>query len=377
MKVKNIVISVCFFLVLGIGFISYLVIPDKKYSEDENRYLAEMPKFSLNSLLSGKFTSQMEDYCTDQFVCRSQAITGKTLVQQVALVKDSNGVYFGKDGSLMLKKTPSEFEEKRFKNNLSAIDSFAKLHDKMPVSVILAPTAASIWSYKLPSGAKDYNQQEKLEDARAYLVSNKNISFVNTYTTLKAHQKERLYYTTDHHWTTKGAYYCYAAWCEAMGKVAQELKEKTVSKSFYGTLYSKVLKPGIRPDSIEEFIPEKKETIEVSHQNGKTVSNSLYAKEKLNIKDKYQYFLGGNDGELSITTDIKNGRHLLLIKDSYANSFVPFLTSEYESIHMIDLRYFSSGLSSYMESKGINEVLILYNLNNFDEDSSIIKLQMP
>ena len=150
-----------------------------------------------------------------------------------------------------------------------------------------------------------------------------------------------------------------------------------MTKDCYGTLYSKVQALNISPDEIVAIPEESLGDYTVSHENGKRVEATVYDKDKLEVKDKYQYFLGGNDGEVSIETNVKNGKHLLVIKDSYANCFVPFLLKEYESIHLVDLRYFNENMSMYIKSKDVNEVLVLYNLNNFDEDTSIIKLQMP
>ena len=376
MKKQYILVS-CFFLILAAGCIGYFICPDKKFSEEENRYLANKPEWSVENLFSGEFTSGLDSYATDQFALRNQAILVKTLTQKLAFVKDSNGVYFGKDNILMLKKTEEEFEEKRFKNNLSAIDSFAKLHEDVKISVLLAPTASAIWKDKLPLGAVDYNQEEKLKQAKEYLLENKNITFIDTYQTLSDHKNEELYYKTDHHWTTLGAYYGYEAFCNSNALEPQKWQKNVVTKDFYGTLYSKVQALNISPDEIVAIPEESLGDYTVSHENGKRVEETVYDKDKLEVKDKYQYFLGGNDGEVSIETNVKNGKHLLVIKDSYANCFVPFLLKEYESIHLVDLRYFNENMSMYIKSKDVNEVLVLYNLNNFDEDTSIIKLQMP
>ncbi|MBE5906283.1 MAG: hypothetical protein E7277_05740 [Lachnospiraceae bacterium] len=372
---KNIAMLGVFFLLIFAGFLGYMLCSDVKFSEDENRYLAGQPNFSTEALFSGDYTEGMDKYATDQFPLRSLAITIKTQMQKLMGVKDSNGVYFGKYGQLMLKKSPSEFKEKKFQNNLAAIEAFAGRNKDMKVSVLLAPTAAGIYESRLPSYAVDYNQKELLLKAKARLENLKNVKFINTEPIFNMHLRENLYYSTDHHWTTKGAYYAYQEFCKENGMQPVEYNAQPVSNGFYGTLYSKVLPWNMKPDTVEA--QEVKGNITVSHQMGKRVTDTVYDKSKLKIKDKYQYFLGGNDGEVTIKTDNKNGKHLLVIKDSYANCFLPFLIEQFESIHVVDLRYFNDNFTMYMKGNDINEALVLYNLNNFDEDTAIIKLMMP
>lgn len=376
MKKRNLILPVCFFLCLILGTGSYVFSTQKEFSEDENRYLTMRPEFHIDTLLSGEFTEAMDAYASDQFVLRSMAITVKTQVQKFCGVKDCNGVYFGKDDCLMLKKSPSEFDEKRFEKNIDAVSAFANAHEDMPVKVMLVPTAAYVWADKLPAGAVDYNQEEVLKQAKKEWSKIPNVEMVDAAAKLLEHKREELYYRTDHHWTGLGAYYGYLALCESQGWSKPSYQSKVVTDAFYGTLYSKVLPAGMEPDRIEQYTGETK-VQEVSRGFGKTTGDSIYEEAKLQEKDKYQYFLGGNDGEVTIRTGRKNGCHLLLVKDSYANCFVPYLTNEYETIHLIDLRYFSENLSAYMEQAGITETLFLYNLNNFDEDSSLIKVRMP
>lgn len=376
MKRRNLILPVCFFLCITLGFFSYFISGQKEFSADENRYLTMRPRLQPETLISGEFTEKMDAYASDQFVLRSAAISVKTLVQKLCGVKDSNGVYFCKDGYLILKKSSSEFEGERFSKNINAVCAFASRQDSMPVKVMLVPTAAYVWSDKLPERATDYDQKSVLEQAEKQLSEVPNIEVVDVAGQLLDHKEEELYYRTDHHWTSLGAYYGYLALCENQGWKQPSYRSKVVTDSFYGTLYSKVLPFHTKPDRIEQYTGGG-QVEKVSHGFGKTITDSIYDKSQLQEKDKYRFFLGGNDGEVTIHTKEKNGKHLLLVKDSYANCFVPYLTEEYETIHLIDLRYFSENLSSYMEKEGITETLFLYNLNNFDEDSTLVKVRMP
>lgn len=373
---RNIVFSLSFLGIIVAGLLSYIINVQKEFSEDENRYLTMFPKFSMEKLLEGDYTKEIDSFATDQFVLRSEAISLKTQIQKLVLNKDSNGVYFSKDGYLMLKKSVSEFDEKRFKKNLNAVAKYVEIHKDLPVYILLAPTAASIYSDKLPEFSTDYDQKALLERAKARISQQKNAIIVDVNETLTQHLDKQLYYKTDHHWTTLGAYLAYTSFCTEQGIEPVKYDCETVADNFFGTLYSKVLAIGTEADSIE-CPKDNANVVSVVHQNGARTTNSLYEKEKLRIKDKYQYFLGGNEGEVCINTSVKNGKHLLLIKDSYANCMLPFLANHYESIHVIDLRFFGGSVTQYMKSNCITETLILYNLNNFDEDTSIAKLMIP
>ena len=109
----------------------------------------------------------------------------------------------------------------------------------------------------------------------------------------------------------------------------------------------------------------------MTYDGGKTVRESLYDPSYLEGRDKYAYFLGGNHPLTEITTSVRNGRHLLVIKDSYAHALVPFLTAHYETIDMVDLRYFKEDLAAWMGDRGITDVLVLYNASTFASDRQL------
>lgn len=371
---RNYVVIGCFFLLMLVGLISYIITPFKEYSEDENRYLTKMPGVTIDQIARGEFTRQLEDYALDQFAWRSPAISVKTLAEKVSGAIDSNGVYFAKNHALMLKKMPSEFDQARWDRNVKAIGSFAQSHADLPIAVMLVPTAAYVNQDQLPRFAQDYAQNKAMDDAADMLKEYENVTCLNVAEALRNHSGEELYYKTDHHWTVRGAYYGYEVFAAYCGLDDVTYQERQVSDSFYGTLYSKVLDRSVSPDHIMEYIPKQDVNITVSRRNGQDITDTLYDKDKLHIKDKYQYFLGGNDDEVTITSDNHNGKRLLVIKDSYANCFVPFIAGQFESIHLIDLRYFNESLSAYITDKNISQVLILYNTNNFDEDISVVKM---
>lgn len=197
----------------------------------------------------------------------------------------------------------------------------------------------------------------------------KNAIFIDLREQFLKHKEEYIYYKTDHHWTSLGSYYAYEEWCKYnnINTDIRDYARETVTTEFKGSLYSKVLNKNVEEDQIEIFKPKEKINYEVSYNFNKNTNSSIYDFEKLKTKDKYQVFLGGNYPELKIKTSNKNGKNLLLIKDSYANSFMQFLINDYENICVVDMRYFKEDLKKYMVENEINEVLILYNVANFIE----------
>ena len=189
------------------------------------------------------------------------------------------------------------------------------------------------------------------------------MKFIDVYNELASKKEEYIYYKTDHHWTTDGAYYAYEKFCEEAGILKKKKSEydiETISKDFYGTSYSKAGFKDITPDTIKIYIPKDKENYKIEYSDSKIEDNTLYSMDNLNKKDKYAVFFGGNHPLVKITTGIKNNKKLLVIKDSYANSFVPFLTSIYNEIYMVDLRYYDDSVTKLAKLNGIDNILFLY-----------------
>ena len=238
------------------------------------------------------------------------------------------------------------------------------------INIMLIPNGSEILSDKLPKYATVLDQQKILKDAEVMYKDN----FINTYDILKRNKSKYIYYKTDHHWTTLGAYYGYNAWAD---KTNHEIKPfssdntKIISTNFLGTIYSKI-NYAKEPDIITIYNPEEKYS--VNYDSNTSSSTSLYNLEYLEKKDQYSVFLDGNHGLVTITSSNTNGKNLLIIKDSYANCFIPFIADEYERIHVIDLRYYNSSLESYIEDNDISELLVLYNINSIAKDTNLYKV---
>lgn len=341
---------------------------DTAFSDTENRMLQQKPVFSWADLADGRFMGNFEKYQTDQFIFRREWIRLQTTADRLLGKNKSGDVYLG-EGQLL--EEPSKLSENVWEN-LDAIGAFCRNQTGVKCYLMLVPDAASVQREKLPAYAPVADQAEQLENIRSYLEKKENpVTEIPLYEMLREHREESLYYRTDHHWTTLGARYAYQSAAGQMGlpgaENGEEKKLYPVSDSFQGTLAAR---SGYRvpDDTIEVYWPDQKEELVVTYVQEQTKSASLYAAEKLKTRDKYGMFLNGNHPLTEIRTMASTGRKLLLIKDSYANCFVPFLTGDFEEIVLVDPRYYYDSAEKLMKQYGFTDVLFLYNLNTFLED---------
>ena len=366
-------------LSLSVLFVCYIVFfvavntfcEKKNFSESENRVLQSKPNFSIEKLFEGRFISKYEDYKVDQFFNRDFWIDVKIKADKLLLKKESNGVYLAKDDYL-LEKFDKPIEENVSKN-LEAINSFAKKYKDVKQYMLISPTAISILNDRLPMAAPVEDQQKYLDSYAKKLDS--SISFVDTDITLLEHKREDLFYKTDHHWTSLGAFYSYQRLADYMGFTPKESTDydiELVSNSFEGALASKSGYNTKQKDKINVYIPkDENEKVVVNYKEEQKKTATLYQSDKLDQKDKYQVFLGGNHPLVNIDTTSTSGKTLLVFKDSYANCFVPFLTSHFSKIILVDPRYYYEDIDELMKSEGVDEVLYLYNANTFFSDTTL------
>lgn len=358
-----------FLVFLIVAFAFNLFSKDKKYSESENRMLAQKPVFSMANLTSGKYMKDMEDYVTDQFFIRDKWINLKVLEDLALGKKESNGVYIGKKDYLM--EIPTAPNQKALDNNLDAISNFSASHPDINTVMTLIPNAAYIYDHLIPRNAPVRDQEKDIK----YVMNavSTSLNFVDLTKTMSSHKEENIYYKTDHHWTTLGARYAFDALSTALGieKPTQEYKIYPVTHSFQGTLasksgYDKAL------DTIEIYVPQGVNTeCVVNFTDDGKKSASVYESAALKKKDKYEVFFGGNHTRIDISTPMEEKKNLLLFKDSYANCFIPFLVPYYRNIIVIDPRYFYDDIESLISDNEITDVLFLYNVNTFLGDNSL------
>ncbi len=370
MNKKSDYVIVVLFLIFMYGItLANFLIKDREFSEMENRALAQKPDFVVADILSGEYMENYESYITDQFVARDVFVGTKSLSEKLLGKKLNNHVYYGEEDYLIEQFVQAD--EQLLARNTEAIKKFAQMTDAK-VAVAMVPGSVEINKDKLFSYLPDVSQKTIIDRIYENLADN-DITCVDMYSNLKEHEEEAIYYRTDHHWTSLGAYYGYQAYAKAVGLLPAELssyQEQVRSKEFYGTLYSKAGAFWIKPDEITTYVDE--EGISVLRIEGdKTVKGALYDTDKLLGKDKYAMFLGGNQPLVHIRTKQTDMPKLLVIRDSYSDSMVPFLTEHYSEIYMWDFRYNKDSVTDFIKEENIDNVLICYSVDNFQEDTNI------
>ena len=368
-KVQEQLVGIIFILILFLFLIINIIVPNKEKSVQENRMLATKPKFRLSSLISGDYDEKFEAYMDDQFVGRDMWRKLKVTVDRICGSRLENGVYIGRNGQLL--EQIEVADENHLAANIKAIKSFSE--KKIPVRMMLVPDAANVLNHSLPALAKPEDQTQMFSMVRKDLGD--SVEWIDVSTELNKHKTEKIYYKTDHHWTTLGAFYAFQAAAPSLG-IEGDLSGKyvsyAVSDSFNGMLASKSGVNLGEKEQIDIYVPTEEDTdLIIDYVDEGKRSTSLYDSSKLKEKDQYTVFLGGNSSLLDIRTVSTSTKRLLLVKDSFANSFIPFLTPYYREIVVVDPRYYSGTINDLMDSYRISEVLFLYSGNTFFKDNNI------
>lgn len=368
---KNRIIATVASVLVVLLLLVSVVMPDRDFSDRENRVLMKFPHFSLSAVTDGSFMSSFETYVTDQFPLRDAWISMRTAFRSTAGIYDSNGVFRGDDGYLF--EDAERPDRKVLNDRMYVINTFAA-NSGIPVYMLIAPNASDILTEELPRFAPLRNQDEDLD--MLYSMIGEGVTNVDVRQAIRAADEmgTQVYYRTDHHWTTRGAGCAFAQFASQAGLNVSAFARTylPVTDSFSGTLSAKSgfdVKNDtihiITDDSGVEYVVEYKDEQD-AHKTA-----CLYESDKLDTGDKYALFFGGNHSEVDIETTAYSNRRVLVIKDSYANCFVPFMLPYYSDIIMVDPRYYTGDIYSLIRENGITEVLFLYNANTFFEDNFI------
>ena len=369
-KSHNLLIAVLFSLFLGGISAASLLTPDQSFSEMENRNLRLLPELTLNKFTSGRYMTEAESYASDQVIFRDTWVAVKALGEALSGKQENNGIYFADRNTLI--RRVEEPDTALMEENIAYLRDFAA-RSEIPVYFGLIPTAATVWQDKLPDGAPSADEKYWIQ----WLYNRSGVKNIDLASALQQHSTEEIYYRTDHHWTTLGAFYGANAILNIMGLEKLELSDYTpgsVSDSFLGTNYSSAGAWWTSPDTITVYVPEHRTEV-VSNFNGREEFGSLYVPEQLEVKNKYAYFLGGNQ-PLCVIRSQARGPKLLLIRDSYTDCLAPFLTERFEEIHLFDLRYNRLSPSEYIRDHNIDMVLVLYSVETyFSEENQFLLIR--
>lgn len=373
-------------------------LPKQERSDNENRTLAKMPTLVNNSRWEkadsfddyvkavkwqyinnreGKaFKDDFEKYFCDHLAGRELWVKSSNTLSKLAGKREINGVYTVGD---QLVQTFKGYDENTVNASIKAMNAFAARFPDIPMYLMLAPTSQEVFGSKIPAYTGLMSEKTFIDSVYSKM---ENIGTIDCLSYLSGHANEYIYYRTDHHWTSLGAFYAYQAAAKSLNYSAYGLNSfniETASRDFRGTLYSKTLDDGITPDIMEYYYLSSGEpTVKMTSRNDREVNvyDSLYVREYLDQKDKYSSYTGSNVPLLTIETSIDNGKSLLLIKDSYAHSLAPFLSKHYSKITMVDMRYINMGLNGLIDMDEFTEVMFMYNVIGFSEDKNLPKLAL-
>ncbi|MCI8812690.1 MAG: hypothetical protein HFG12_05590 [Oscillibacter sp.] len=360
-----------FCLFLGGLLVWHVLMPDRARSETENRTLAQRPELTWSALADGSFTKAAEDYFADQFPLRDGWTGVKARAELLLGKREFNNVYLCGDTLIAKVNPPLDGLEDR---NLDCVRRMAE-RTEIPVYLALVPSAAEVWREKLPAGAESWDQAAFISRAAEL----EGVEPVDVLGALRARAEEDIFYRTDHHWTTLGAYYGYAVLMEALGRGEEVLEPEAakerdllVSNGFQGTLYSQSGIHWLEPDSIEFWVEDRGLSV-ISWRDGAPEETGLYDSDYLGEKDKYSAFLGGSQPLCVIRNEAGTGR-LMLVRDSYADSLAPFLARHFEEVHLLDLRYYRGSPAAYAQEHGVDGIVVLQSVPNLITDRNLALL---
>lgn len=368
---KENILGLAFVICVFVFMLLNVIVQDKEMSEQQNKMLAQKPKFSLEGVLSGTYMERYENYLKDQFAGSDALQRIQVSLKRLGGSKLENGIYIGKDGQLMDEiVTP---DQATLSENLNAIKLFADANDDLNIYMILVPDAANILSEKLPRLATTADQDTLIAQVEKQLGD--SVRWIDATSVMEQHEKEYIYYRTDRNWTSLGAFYVFTQACETLGidvGAQSTFVAYPVSTTFNGILSAKSSVGLNEMDDIYIYVQkENAGEVVINYVDEQRKTTSLYDSSKLETRNQYALFLGGDTSLIDIKTVSTSERRLLLVKDSFANCFVPFLEPYFREIVMVDPRYYGGTIDEIMDTYRITDVMFLYSGNSFFRDNNI------
>lgn len=364
---KKYTLIVPFFIMLFvIGFLD-ISVPTRVFSELENRYLAIRPVLRLRSLKTGDYMKRYEQYIDDQFVFRDRWIDMKSNMERLLGKVENNGIVLGKDNYLFDKQL--FVNEERILTHVEALREFSR-NVEQSINFMLIPSSFEIHREKLPHRLQLVNQNKWIQKIYQEAPELETIDIVPA---LLERRDEYIYFRTDHHWTTLGAYYAYREMSKQIDftPVKRETHQGHQVEGFFGTFHTRARFSKVEADTITYY--EFPGVVYYIHDKG-TRHDNLYDLSMFEERDKYRAFLHGNFGHsTTINPAIEDGK-LLIIKDSFSNSLIPFLTQHFHKIDIIDLRFFRGSISDFANEGNFDHIAVIYSFQNFMDDASVRRL---
>ena len=369
-NIKKMIFPFLFVLALCVVSAVTFFNTSNNYSENEKRFLAVFPEFSIKTVMNGSFQDELETYMSDHIMGRDFFVGIEAYFSNIMGKNALQDIYKAEGGYLINapKPLPKKGETDHFGKNLTNMETFS-LMNGIESTLVIVPSAGYIMEDKLPVFHKKYNDDKLIMKAAEKTPS---IKFLDVRKILfDAYKSGRdVYYRTDHHITSRGSYEIYKAYCDFSGLDCPSENLYTVEnhEGFYGTTYSGSGYWLTKPDELEVW--DLGEDVTVTLEEDGEVSDTMFFEKHLNQQDKYPIYLDGNHSYVKIENPKAEGGTLLVIRDSYGQNFVPFLAHNYKKIYMLDMRYYRKSMSELFGSEKIDEILYLYGIDTLLTDSS-------
>ena len=361
--------------ILSIGFVLTLLLlglftaagGKREFSDLEKRYLATQPSFTLERVLDGSFAEQFEEWAMDHLPGR-ESLTGlAALTDYAENLQVTKDIYLTKDRALV--ERPTAYSQQVIDRNMDAINSFAKQMGHVDFALI--PSAGYLLQDRIVGLADPYSDKE-IVSAAYQKADAGHVSVIDLFPLFTGEDARKLFYKTDHHWTSRGAYEACAFYTSAKGRIlpAADTYQIETADGFQGSCYSRACLWSIPPESLELW--RSGAPFQVKFSDSDLSYEDLFFQSRLDEGDKYQVFLDGNHPLVTVRnqTPEASGK-ILVIRDSFANCFGCFLADAYETVLMVDLRYYRKPIKELIEAERPDDILILYSVNNFMKDGNI------
>ncbi len=419
-------VIICFLVMLFAGAGVSVFVPRATESELEKRELAKFPKFTFASFFDGSYFNDISIWYADSFPGRDMFIDANTKIKSlhgfggdsINSLADSNADEIPDAGEAPVPVTLPDLEEitdaeeeeddggdalvqnlgavlivdkaayEYYNFSRSAADKYAstinlatsQLKGKARVYDVIVPTSTDITMS--PSARKSVNSsdQKKAIDYMYSVISADAVK-VRCFDAIYAHRDEYIYFATDHHWTARGAYYAYCEYAKAAGLTPAALtdfEEKNFGE-FLGAFYTDTNKNPVlekNPDTVYAYAPKGNVKLTFTDKKGnKTNWNVVTDVSSWNKNSKYSTFIGGDNPYTHIVNhDKTDGSSCVVIKESFGNAFVPFLTANYAEVHVIDYRYWNGNLADFVVSNSVDDVIFVNNISATRNNSLINSL---
>lgn len=370
-NIKKYPISFCSIVLILLISILDISNTDIEFSLFENRTLAQKPKFYYDDFKSGRYFKNYERYINDQFLLRNSWINVKSLVEFSLGKKENNGVIYG-DNNFLFDKF-EKVDESNLAKNINSLKSFISSYNSN-YNLMIIPESFSIYKEFLPAGINLVDEVQYINSIYSEFTEIDGVKTINIVDTLNSNKDSYIYYKTDHHWTSLGAYLAYKEFANINNIEPVDINNLNENRvdDFFGTYFSKAKNFNAKEDYILYYNNANNINVNI---DGVEV-DELNDNSKWSSSDKYSAFLRGNNGITIIKNNsIKDNSKILVIKDSFANSFIQFLINNYKEVYVVDLRSFIGSFNDFINENDFDTVLIMYSFNNLVNDVNISRIK--